>query len=80
MKRLTYLLSMLLSSLLVASPLLAGDDPYEDMAVKLSAKAGKKLSEKKIAILTFDYIDGRSSTEGASYRKSSPTVSSSWET
>ena len=64
MKRLTYLLSMLLSSLLVASPLLAGDDPYEDMAVKLSAKAGKKLSEKKIAILTFDYIDGRSSTGG----------------
>jgi TolB-like protein len=59
-------LSILLTLALCAGPAFAqgSGDPYEDMAAKLSTQASKKLTEKKIAVLSFDYVDGRSSTGG----------------
>jgi len=59
-------LSILLTLALCAGPAFAegSGDPYEVMAMKLSTQAAKKLTEKKIAVLSFDYVDGRSSTGG----------------
>jgi TolB-like protein len=59
-------LSILLTLALCAGPAFAqgSGDPYEDMATKLCTQATKKLTEKKIAVLSFDYVDGRSSTGG----------------
>lgn len=57
--------AMSLSALLSAAPLFAaGADPYEELVTKLAGMAGKKLSEKKIAVLSFDYVDGRTSSGG----------------
>ena len=39
-------------------------DPYQGIAEKLAGKAAAKLSEKKIAVLSFEYMDGRQSPGG----------------
>lgn len=62
MKRLALLLSAVL--MLNTTVHAANGDPYEDLAAKLSSMASKKLSEKRIAVLTFDYVDGRASSGG----------------
>ncbi len=63
MKRLALLCSLLLAA---AVPLRASGsgDPYEDLADKLGQAAAKKLTDKKIAVLTFEYVDGRASSGG----------------
>lgn len=58
-------LSLCLSVFVAAGPLqAAGADPYEELAAKLSTMASRKLTEKKIAVLTFEYVDGRTSPGG----------------
>jgi len=37
---------------------------YDTMAEKLSARAVQKLSDKKVAVLPFEYVDGRKSAGG----------------
>jgi hypothetical protein len=62
MKRLALLCALLLAA---GDPLRAASaDPYEELAARLSSAAAKKLTDKKIAVLTFDYVDGRSSPGG----------------
>lgn len=39
-------------------------DPYQDITAGLADGAAKKLWDKKIAVLAFDYVDGRSSPGG----------------
>lgn len=62
MKRLALLMSAVL--MLNSTAHAANGDPYEELAAKLSSMASRKLSEKKIAVLTFDYVDGRASSGG----------------
>jgi hypothetical protein len=57
--------SLCLAAALAGAPLRAAAvDPYEELASKLSSMAGRKMTEKKIAVLTFEYVDGRSSPGG----------------
>ena len=58
---------LMLAALVLASLpslALAGKDPYDEMATKIGDRAVSQLTEKKIAVLPFDYLDGRKSQAG----------------